>query len=227
MESSMSLGVLVAGAALVGVAASSIVLLRHHERSSRAAQARRFGWTLDEQLGPELRARLAGLTLFEVGHSRRVEWAYRREGPLYLLQYLCETGFEHRRKTHRWSVIVAPVRHALGTAVITAEDWLAATAELPARKKITGAWGRSTGTNGLLIVEDEDAWRALLGRQLTPWLERQPPSRSWEVLPEYVVGYDPGSPGESAMMELAREAQALCSLLKTADQDQPETVMKC
>lgn len=222
----MSLGVLVAGTALVGVAASSIVLLRHHERSSRAAQARRFGWTLDEQLGPELRARLAGLTLFEVGHSRRIEWAYRREGPIYLLQYLCETGFEHRRKTHRWSVIVAPLRHSLGTAVITAEDWLAATAELPARKTISGIWGRSTNTNGLVIVEDEEAWRALLDRKLGQWLNRQPPSRSWEVLPEYVVGYDPGSPGESAMMDLASEAQALCSMLKTADQDLPATVMK-
>lgn len=223
----MSLGVLVAGTALVGVAASSIVLLRHHERTARAAQARRFGWTLDDQLGPELRARLAGLTLFEVGHSRRIDRAYRREGPLYLLQYLCETGFEHRRKTHRWSVIVAPLRHNLGTAVITAEDWLAATAELPARKTISGMWGRSTGTNGLVIVEDEEAWRSLLGRQLGQWLERQPVSRSWEVLPEYVVGYDPGSPGEAAMMELATEAQALCSLLRMADQDQPATVMKC
>ena len=217
----MSIGVLVAGASLVGVAATSIVLLRRHEKSARVAQARRYGWTVDDRVGDDLRARLRGLTLFEVGHSRRVDGAYRKDGPQYLLQYLCETGFEHRRQTHRWSVVVAEARHSADTAVLTTEDWLAVTAELPGRSIICREPTRQGDPVRLIIVEDEEAWRKRLKGPFGRWLDAQPLDRTWEILPDYVVGYEPGAPRDTAFVELAEAAGKAAGMLTTSEQADP------
>lgn len=217
----MSTGVLVAGASLVGIAATSIVLLRRHEKSVRVAQARRFGWTVDDRVGDDLRDRLRGLTLFEVGHSRRVDGACRRDGPNYLLQYLCETGFEHRRQTHRWSVVVVEARQSAGAAVLTTEDWLAVTAELPGRLTLRRDAARRGEPPRLIIVEDEAAWRRRLAGPFGQWLDSQPQDRTWEILPDYVVGYEPGAPRESAYVELAEAARKAAVLLTTSDQADP------
>lgn len=215
---------LIAGGGLVAVAATSIVLLRRHEQSNREAHARRFGWVLDDDVGTSLSVRLRGLTLFEVGHSRRIEGSYRKDGSIFLFQYLCETGFEHRRQTHRWSVVVAPLRHNTGAAVLTTEDWLAVTAELPGRKTITREPAKTGVPRRWIIADDEQAWQERLSGPIGKWLDNQPAGRTWEVLSEFVVGYEGGSPGESAFIELAEAARRVSSLLTTAEQVNPALV---
>ena len=65
------------------------------------------------------------------------------------------------------------------------------------------------GIKLVAIVEDEEAWRRRLVSDLARWFIDQPPSRSWEILPGLVVGYEPGRPEEKAMVELEAATRAL------------------
>lgn len=188
----MSPGLIVVGGCLFLIAAISVVLLRRHDRTLRATQAVRHGWQMSMENRDDVMDRLRGLTLFEVGHSRRIEGNFKDGAGLQMIQYVCETGFEQRRRTHRWVVAVTEASGREGAAVISREDWLLAAAELPGRRRISIEQGNSAKGALYAIIEDSDEWTGRLSKGMADWLKQQPTTRSWEVQPGYVVAYDPG-----------------------------------
>ncbi|RIK69198.1 MAG: hypothetical protein DCC65_00160 [Planctomycetota bacterium] len=213
----MSSGLVIAGSGLVLVVAVSVVWLRRHDRALRAAQATRHGWILVDHDEDEITAQLRGLTLFEVGHSRRIVSAFGQNADLRLFQYVCETGFEHRRRSHRWVVLSSATATGTGPAVISREEWLLAAAQLPGRRSIRVA-PASSGAGALsAVVDDREHWEDRLAAGLAEWLAGQPTNRCWEVLPGHVVVYDPGPIEEGKYDELDQSLRQFIKLIRVAN----------
>lgn len=164
----------------------------------------------------DLLGRLSHLALTQIGHSRRIAEPLFRRGQSLAFSYVCETGFEHRRQSHHWLVVVREAEHECSRATITALDWLVAAAWAPAYREIRlplradggGADGRLTA-----VVEDDEEWGRRLGGGLGEWLDRQPAERSWEIVPGLLVGYQAGRRGDEAILQLEAAADELATLL--------------
>ncbi len=207
-------GLYIAGAGLVVAAAVSVVLFRRHDEAARQAQAARYDWTPDPLVEEELDARLAGLALMQVGHSRCMEYVCRAAGELYFFPYHCETGVERRRQLHRWVVVAAELGSARSYALVTSQPWLVVTAQLPGRRKLV--LDSSGATPLVAIVEDEAEWKALLTESVVEWLVRQPATRSWECIGGCLVGYEPGPVEDTSFVELPRAVRELREMITSS-----------
>lgn len=213
----MSPGLLIAGGILVLVAGASIALLRRHEGVARRQVAERLGWSSSTGSAEDILDEMRGMTLFEVGHSRRVESVFQSGRDLQLFQHICETGFENRRRTHRWVVAVLRLPHSSGVAVISREDWLLAAASLPGRKRLPLKAGEQGANPLFAIVDDPESWQACLTGELGQWLAEQPIGRCWEVLPGFAVVYDPGAVDEAKLSGLADSVRKFSAFFKERD----------
>jgi hypothetical protein len=169
------------------------------------------------QAGEDLLARLGNMALMQVGHSRRIAESVVAAGRLHLFHYVCETGFEHRRQSHHWLVAAYAVEHGCSRATVTTLDWLIATAWCPACREIRlteAAVGAEAKPRIIAIVEDLDEWDASLRKGLCRWFTEQPPERSWEIVPGFVVGYQTGQRSDETREQLGRATEELAALLK-------------
>lgn len=184
---------------------AAAALVRHRrELAARRALAARHGWQIHGGPERELRARLGGAALMQLGHSRRVRNAFGARGRILLIHYVFETGFEDRRRSHHWLMAVGEIEHACSRATITRYDWLTIAAAGPAWRKLTVTPpGQPESGAGALaaVVEDAEEWRLRLD-DLRTWLFAQPPTRSWETLPGCVIGYEPGRFDEQRLVAL-------------------------
>lgn len=144
----------------------------------------------------------------QVGHSHRVAGAFEAPGPTILFEYVCETGFESRRRTHRWMVAARESRHECSRATLNTEDWLCAAVASQADRRLLipspdGAKRR------VAVVRDDTEWAARLDGDVGRWLGSQPSNRSWEVMPGYVVGYQPGPLNDAGLADLAEAGAEL------------------
>lgn len=213
----MSPGLFIAGGILVLVAGASIVLLRRHEGVARRELAARLGWSSPPGAAEDIFDEMRGLTLFELGHSRRVDGVFQSGRELQLFQYICETGFENRRRTHRWVVAALSLPHTSGVAVISREDWLLAASSLPGRRRLPLHPHDQGGSSLCTIVDDADTWQGRLSGELGRWLAKQPIGRSWEVLPGFAVVYDPGVMSEAKLSGLADSVREFSAFFNERD----------
>jgi len=175
--------------------------------------------------------RLRCLALAQIGHSRRIAAAPVRVGPTLVFPYVCETGFEHRRQSHRWLVAACDLDHDCSRAAITAQDWLIAAAWSPACREVFLTEPASAKLTSLtepasvkpvspyrltLIVEDDEEWRPRLRGRLIEWLIAQPADRSWEIAPGLIAAYEAFRPVDTAPGELAESVEQLARLLAPA-----------
>ncbi len=140
----------------------------------------------------EWQSRLRDVLLTRIGHSRRFAAEMRQNGGAYLLWYSFETGFDSRRISHSWRLVVVKINEDPGRAIITRQAWLVAMAQGSMRREIllTDATPTPNESPLVAIVDDEDTWRARLSVGLDRWFAEQPPGRSWEVLPDMIVGHE-------------------------------------
>ena len=150
--------------------------------------------------------------------------------------YRCQTGFDQERYVHVWLVAAVQIPQRADRAVITSQDWLQAAAYSTSCRVLpvdsvrtnTAAASPSGGASPpgkrpaapgrpidqmLAIVEDPEAWQPRLDGKLGGWLRTQPPDRSWELIPGWVVGYEPGSAEGPPLLTLATATQKLARLL--------------
>lgn len=208
----MSLVLIIAGWALAVIAASTLVWHRRRERAARFAWARDNNLELYKGRTRELMMRLRELALLQVGHSRRIEAAFVLPGGGLAFCYMCQTGFDQDRFLHAWIVAALEVEHDAGRAVITAQDWLRAAAHSTSRRTLAigGAWD---SPERVALVEDAEGWRRRLDGPIGRWLKGQPLERSWEFLPGWVVGYEPGSAEGRPLLALTAATKELAGLL--------------
>lgn len=212
----MSRGLIIASSGLAALAVAVLAWRRHRERSASRAFARRLGLELPNCSQRDLLARFSGAALMQIGHSRRIPEAFVSPNGVHLFSYLFETGFEHRRRSHRWLVAAQAVSFDDGRATITHEDWLATTVtgptsrELPLPKR---SHASPSEARQVAIVEDEVAWHDRLQAGLGQWIADQPPERSWEVLPGWVIAYQPGVLQADALAELSQAVEQMAQRL--------------
>ncbi|MBN2562737.1 MAG: hypothetical protein JXQ75_17580 [Phycisphaerae bacterium] len=207
---------IIVGIGLAVLAAAVLAMRRRREHAGRRALARRQGWEWHPRPEEKLLARLDTVALMQIGHSRRTAEAFRAKGPTYIFPYVFETGFEHRRESHRWLVVMRDVQHTCARVTITRQDWLAVTAAGPASQELPlrDPQDTSRSDGGLVaIADDPEEWQARSKRALVRWLAEQPAERSWEILPGCVVGYEPGLLQETALVGLSAAAAELARLL--------------
>jgi len=244
----LSFGLIIAGWALAVIAASTLVWHRRREQAAQCAWARDHGLTIYSGRPRDLAHRLRGLTLMQVGHSRRIEAAFVTPKGDIAFCYHCQTGFEQNRYLHRW--LVAAVRmpegegdqggSPNGRAVVTAQDWLAAASHSttgrvlpvgpaldtataatrpgsqsdPRASLATPSQGPAERSSGrIALVEDADAWRPRLDGEIGRWLQGQPATRNWEIVPGWVIGYEPGHAEGEALLSLSAATKELASRL--------------
>lgn len=156
--------------------------------------------------------RLRELALLQVGHSRRIEAAFVLPGGGFAFCYACQTGFDQDRFLHAWIVAAHEVDHDAGRAVITAQDWLRAAAQATSRRTIL-LRGKGDSQERVALVEDADSWRRRLEGPVGRWLKTQSAERSWEFLPGWVVGYEPGSTEGRPLLALTAATRELAELV--------------
>ena len=178
--------------------------------------AARRGWQVSRPVREAWLARLEATALMRLGHSRRIEAAFQTSQQSWLFAYVYETGFEHRRETHSWRVTVREIGPRYGRATFTCQPWLIAAAGTPTAHRIALAEGEhveDVDQGRTAVVEDRQAWEKWLRPEVRAWLGRQPPERSWEVLPGLLIGYEPGGVRETDLAELSEAAKEFASLL--------------
>lgn len=197
-------------AALLGLV---IVLRLRREDVVRAAIMRRHDWEPEARASRDLPRRLLSASLFQIGHSRRIPEVFRADPRTLVFTYNFEIGFEYRRHTYHWVMVVRNLARPGDRATITRQDWLALTVMNPTLRLLhLGGDASTKGTKTaaqMMIVEDEEAWTQRLTEDLSRWFQEQPQERSWEIFSDCVVGCQPGRLEESLLVELARAAQEL------------------
>ena len=161
---------------------------------------------------------LKRLALTEIGHSRRVESAFRASDGALIITYVCETGFERRRNSHRFFVAVCPLGVTMSRVVITREQWLLSAAQRPDLHLISVE--KSTGkkdVNGhgdlrLASASPRDI-SVRLSHGLLDWLHLQHVERSWEVVGLYAFGYQPATQKPEDALELVKAVRELAHLI--------------
>jgi len=169
-------------AGCMAVVAASIATRRRSEMIESRSLAGRHGWEVSPRRASHWQGLLRDVSLMQIGHSRRLGTAFRTQQGFCVLPYVCETGFEHRRETHRWRVIVREIEHGCGRAAVTGEDWLLATTASPVAHRIAlGGSAEPSASNGKLtaVAEDLEEWNARLSGELEAWFLSQPTTRSW------------------------------------------------
>ena len=207
----MSLALIIAGWALAVVAASTLVWHRRRERATRFAWARDNKLEIYKGRSRDLMMQLRELALLQIGHSRRMEAAFVLPDGGFAFCYVCQTGFDEDRLLHAWIVVAVEVKHDAGRAVITAQDWLRAAAQSSSRRTLSH---RGTGdlTETVALVEDVETWRRRWEGPIGRWLKAQPAERSWEFLPGWIVGYEPGSAEGRPLLALSAATKELAAM---------------
>lgn len=204
-----------AGSSLAVVAGVAIALRRRQERSNLEGWAQRHGWTVDRDRGDALRDRLSAAALMQIGHSRRMAAVIRDANDVVLFEYFCETGLEHDRQTHRWVGVVVPVFCKLGRATFTREPWVVSAATAPGMIRIDH--GESTpGSNArrfTLLTDDPPAWASRLEGEFGRRLAADSTPRTWELLGDCLLGYQPGPIPDEQVAELASSGKELAKLI--------------
>ena len=208
----MSLVLIIAGWTLAAIAATTLVWHRRREHAARFAWARENDLELYSGRSRELMMRLRDLALLQIGHSRRLEAAFVLPGGGFAFCYACQTGFDQDRFLHAWIVTALEVEHDAARAVITAQDWLRAAAHATSRRTLPVNGVGAPGER-IAIVEDAEGWRRRLKSTVGSWLKGQPSERSWELLPGWIVGYEPGSAEGQPLMALTAATKELAELL--------------
>lgn len=213
----------ITGGGLAAVAVAAILWRRRRTLAIRGQWARRQGWTPHAGRTDDLLSALSDCALTQVGHSRRIPLALTAKGRLHFLSYVCETGFERRCQSHHWIVAAQATEHACGRATITSQDWLIAAAwaptchELPVRRSAPDASTAAlppVGSGPIAVVEDSEEWTARLDSPMRQWFLEQPADRSWEIIPGFIIGYEPGQPNEAGLVALGRATEALAEQLE-------------
>jgi hypothetical protein len=208
----LSLVLIIAGWGMAVIAASTLIWHRRREREARFAWARENNLELYRGRPRDLIFQLRELALLQIGHSRRMEAAFVLPGGGYAFCYLCQTGFEQDRFMHAWIVAAVECAPETTRAIITAQDWLRAGVHDPSRRTLP-LNGTEAKSATVAIVEDADEWRRRLNGPLGRWLRTQPPERSWEFMPGWLAGYEPGSAEGRALLALTAAAKELSDLL--------------
>jgi len=203
---------IITGGGLSAVITATLLLRRYREKAARVTWARSHGWAIYPHEKRDLARRLRGLKLMQIGHSRRLLDAFRGAGPSHLFFYVCESGFENRRRLHYWMVAACEVDHGRGRAIMTAQRWLLEAATMPALRRMplrNPGQAEAGAATIVAAVQDPEAWSGLLNRGLDGWLRAQGPDRNWEVLPGFVVGYQMGDHVGETVLDLARATAEL------------------
>ena len=202
---------MIAAIALGIVAAVAMTLRRRQERSILLDWAARHGWTLIED-GRELYARLTDAALMQIGHSRRFSAIARDPQGVTVFEYGCETGFEHTREQHRWIGVWIPTAHRHRRAAISREAWVLAAAARPflERREIAVA-DKGHDSRSIALVEDPLEWESPPA-ELSGKLTSEPP-RSWEILLDSVLGYQPATDDEAGISGIVSAAKEVAVLL--------------
>lgn len=217
---------IIATGIVISAGAAALAIRKVRARRTRKAQGNATQWRPLPR--PEdLRERLAGLGLMQVGHSRRIIHAVAVGSSTDVLEYTYETGFEAYRRRHRSIVAVHRIVHDKSPAVFTRRDWLAAIAEGPAHQRSLvrgaapdkadpavastsdGVSAGPTSRNLVGIMEDAADWSPVLEAGLAEWLAGQPPEISWEVLPGLVAAHAPWPFTDTRVTRVAEAAAGL------------------
>lgn len=219
----VNVGLVIAATCLAIIAIAALAWRRYAEKAAQRRWAAAHGWSTFPR-GPEtLPSRLRGAALFSVGHSRRIDGLFCAPGPMYLFNWLCETGFEHRRLSHRWTVVALEAPSVSQSALVTTQAWLAAAAEAPGRhilpmteetKDAAKPAEGGRATPWLAVVEDADRWRPLIHGALARWLRSQPPERSWETVPGLVLVHEPGEITDQSFSTMSAAVREFCRLIQ-------------
>jgi hypothetical protein len=165
---------------------------------------------------------LKRLALTEIGHSRRVDSAFRASDGALVITYVCETGFERRRNSHRFFVVACPLTGTSSRVIITREEWLLAAAQRPDLHLVSvEKSSRKQDVNGygdlkLASASPRDI-SARLSRGLLEWLHSQSEERSWEVVGLYAFGYQPATQKPEDALELVKSVRELARLVTVHD----------
>ena len=198
------------------MAVATLALRLHREAKGLRKLAARRGWKYENGVAQAWCARLRGTALMQIGHSRHMEAAFRTPEGNWLFAYVYETGFEYRRATHSWRMVVREIG-PLGRATFTTQDWLIDAATTPTSHEIALCGepeNPSAPERRTVVVEDRDAWAKRLVPGLKAWLQEQPESRSWEITAGLIVGYEPGGIREAEMASLSQSVCRLAALLE-------------
>ena len=212
----MNSAALIACAVFTAAIVAVLLARRTREIAARRAQAVRHGWQFVPRPA-DLRGRLHRIELMQLGHSRRVNCAFEAPGPLWIFEYVYETGFESRRRDHRFVVAARRSGHACRGAAITADPWLQALARHPATQALPLS-GTDAHAPRVALVRDAAEWSERLQTVVGPWLAAQPAGRTYELIPGYVVAYQRGSIEDAAAGELAATVEDLDARLIVAAQ---------
>lgn len=210
----MNLGLFISGVALLIVAASAITWHRRREQTARKTRGRLHGWRPSDLRDKDFAERLSGLTLFQVGHSRRIEGLMQGPDRSWVFSYVCQTGFEHRRVSHIWLVVVLEIDSLLSPVMITSQDWLISMARLSPRREVSLSSGGAQPTDWRVFLEDPEEWSPQCLGELQAMLTRQSPDRTWEILPGFVVGYEPGRFDEDVFLTLPPTVHELGAMVE-------------
>jgi hypothetical protein len=208
---------IIAGGGLATVAVATLALRQHRETKGLRMLAERRGWKYEKGVAEAWRARLSGSALMQIGHSRHMQVAFRTPEGNWLFAYVYETGFEYRRATHSWRVVVRGFGPRLGRATLTRQRWLIDAATTPTSHDIVLCREDEDQSVPLprltAVVEDHDAWCERLRPDLKAWLQQQPEERSWEIAGGLIVGHEPGGIREIELAALSASACRLAALL--------------
>jgi len=212
----MNDGIILAGGVLTVAAAVVLTLRRRQERSILQDWASGHGWSIDVGPVDRMMPRLSRLALMQIGYRRRILSIVHDPNDVHVFEFTCETGLDHDRQSHRWIVVAVPLGGPALRATISSEPWVIAAAMRPAYRRLAiGTNGTNAERNGvpIAVVEDEIAWSRLLEGEVGARLRRQPSARSWEVLPDLLVGYQPAPVSVELVGELVSAGKELAKLL--------------
>ena len=202
---------------MASTAVATLALRLHREAKGLRKLAAGCGWKYENGVAQAWCARFRGTALMQMGHSRHMEAAFRTPEGNWLFAYVYETGFEYRRATHSWRMVVREIGPQLGRAIFTTQDWLIDAATTPTSHEIAlcdAAENQSAPERRRVVVEDRDAWVKRLVPDLKAWLQEQPEGRTWEITAGLVVGYEPGGIRETELAALSQSASRLAALLE-------------
>lgn len=199
-------------AILAAVAVAALSWLRWHAGRSRIDSLTDSGAAMPTIGKRDLMKSISGLNLTQVGHSRRIDDDIIRTDRILLFGYICETGLEHERRSHRWRVAMCNLEHGCSRATFTSQEWLLAASQRPALSRVTINGDR--GDHRLVaLVEDADEWRRRLDSGLGDWLTRCAADCNWEILPGMVVAYESGRFERAAQVKLRDSLEEMCARL--------------
>lgn len=252
----------------VAAVGAAMTLLWHRLAAppARYAWLRRSGWDAYPRSGRAVLSRLNSLALLQVGHNQRCRTILQPAGRELLAVYEFETGAEHHRALHEWTIAAHESERRLPRAVMTRQDWIAAVATSPvahvfflldgdaSRGQRAADRGQQDSSDGhlvprgdieseaasaqvrvlrgpakdaaaarepwTLIVEDPEGWPDQLRRSLGDWLAPQPADRTWEILPDAIVGYQPAGRKPAATTELLEASRQLTRELAERSEQQ-------